>query len=70
MIVAVLDSGLTPSAEFAGRLVRTLMVRDPLRDKVHLKSLGFMGVGMLGVLKGLWRRLGRRAAASPEHQGA
>ena len=54
----------------AGRLVRTLMVRDPLRDKVHLKSLGFMGVGMLGVLKGLWRRLGRRAAASPEHQGA
>jgi len=54
----------------AGRLVRTLMVRDPLRDKVHLKSLGFMGVSMLGVLKGLWRRLGRRAAASPEHQGA
>ncbi len=54
----------------AGRLVRTLMVRDPLRDKVHHKSLGFMGVGMLGVLKGLWRRLGRRAAASPEHQGA
>jgi hydroxysqualene synthase len=54
----------------AETLVRTLMVRDPLRDKVHLKTLGFAGVGMLGILKGLWRRVGRRAAASPEHQGA
>jgi squalene synthase HpnC len=54
----------------ADTLVRTLMVRDPLRDNVHLAKLGFAGTGMLGVLKGLWRRLGRRAAASPEHQGA
>jgi squalene synthase HpnC len=54
----------------ADSLVRTLMVRDPLRDKVHLKSLGFAGVGMLGILHALWRRLGRRGAASPEHQGA
>jgi hydroxysqualene synthase len=54
----------------ADSLVRTLMVRDPLRDKVHLKSIGFAGVGMLGVLHGLWRRLGRRGTASPEHQGA
>jgi hydroxysqualene synthase len=54
----------------ADSLVRTLMVRDPLRDKVHLKSLGFAGVGMLGVLKGLWRRVGRRGAIAPEHQGA
>ena len=46
------------------------MARDPLRDKVHHKSLGFAGVGILGVVKGLRRRLGRRAAASPEHQGA
>jgi hypothetical protein len=46
------------------------MARDPLHDKVHLKSLGFAGVGMLGVLHGLWRRLGRRGAVSPEHQGA
>ena len=51
-------------------LVHTLMMRDPLADKVHLKSLGFAGVGMLGVLHGLWRRLGRRGAVSPEHQGA
>jgi len=51
-------------------LVHTLMARDPLHDKVHLKSLGFAGVGMLGVLHGLWRRLGRRGAISPEHQGA
>jgi hydroxysqualene synthase len=54
----------------ADSLVRTLMVRDPLRDKVHLKSIGFAGVGMLGILHGLWRRVGRRGAASPEHQGA
>jgi squalene synthase HpnC len=54
----------------ADTLVRTLMVRDPLRDKVHHKSLGFAGVGLVGILKGLRRRLGRRAAASPEHQGA
>ncbi len=54
----------------ADRLVHILMVRDPLRDKVHLKSIGFAGVGLFGVLKGLWRRVARRAAASPEHQGA
>jgi len=54
----------------ADSLVRTLMVRDPLRDKVHLKSLGFAGVGMHGILKGLWRRVGRLAGAAPEHQGA
>jgi squalene synthase HpnC len=54
----------------AWSLVHTLMARDPLHDKVHLKSLGFAGVGMLGILHGLWRRLGRRAAVSPEHQGA
>jgi squalene synthase HpnC len=54
----------------ADSLVRTLMVRDPLRDKVHLKSLGFAGVGMLVIVHGIWRRLGRRGAASPEHQGA
>jgi hypothetical protein len=54
----------------AHRLVRILMVRDPLRDKVHLTSLGFAGGGLFGVLKGIWRRVGRRAPASPEHQGA
>ena len=54
----------------ASSLVHTLMVRDPLADKVHLKSFGFAGVGMLGVVNGLWRRLGRRGAVSPEHQGA
>ena len=54
----------------AWSLVHTLMARDPLADKVHLKSLGFAAVGMLGVVNGLWRRLGRRGAGSPEHQGA
>jgi len=54
----------------AWSLVHTLMARDPLHDKVHLKSFGFAAVGMLGVVHGLWRRLGRRGAVSPEHQGA
>jgi squalene synthase HpnC len=54
----------------AWSLVHTLMARDPLHDKVHLRSLGFAGVGMLGVLQGLWRRLGRRGAISPEQLGA
>jgi squalene synthase HpnC len=54
----------------AWSLVHTLMARDPLHDKVHLKSLGFAGVGMLGVLNGLWRRLGRRGALSSEQLGA
>jgi hydroxysqualene synthase len=54
----------------ADSLVGTLQARDPLHDKVHLKSLGFAGVGLVGVLKGFWRRLGRRATTSPEHQGA
>ncbi len=54
----------------AWSLVHTLMARDPLHDKVHLKSLGFAGVGMLGIVAGLWRRIGRRGAVSPEHQGA
>jgi len=54
----------------AWSLVHTLMARDPLHDKVHLKSLGFAGVGMLGVVNGLRRRIGRRSAVSPEHQGA
>jgi squalene synthase HpnC len=54
----------------ATSLVRTLMSRDPLRDKVHLKSVGFAGVGLVGILQGLWRRVGRRGAAAAEHQGA
>ena len=54
----------------AASLVHTLMVRDPLRDKVHLKSFGFAGVGLLGILQGLWRRVGRRGGPSAEHQGA
>lgn len=54
----------------AWSLVHTLMARDPLRDKVHLKSLGFAGVGLVGILHGLWRRLARRGTVSPEHQGA
>ena len=54
----------------AWSLVHTLMVRDPLSEKVHLRSFGFAGVGLLGILHGLWRRLARRGAVSPEHQGA
>jgi hydroxysqualene synthase len=44
----------------AERLVATLKLRDPLRDKVHFKSFGFAGVGLYGILKGTARRFLRR----------
>jgi phytoene/squalene synthetase len=46
----------------AERLVATLMARDPLRDKVHFKSIGFAGVGLYGIIKGTARRFLRRGA--------
>lgn len=51
----------------ADRLVAGLMVRDPLHDKVHFKSLGFASVGLYAILKGTARRLMRRSnRKSPE----
>jgi squalene synthase HpnC len=54
----------------AEQLVQMLMLRDPLSEKVHLGKGGFAAVGLIGLFKGLTRRLMRRAAAVPEHQDA
>jgi hydroxysqualene synthase len=54
----------------ANRLVQMLMLRDPLSEKVHLGKGGFAGIGLVGVIKGLGRRMTRRAASVPEHQDA
>ncbi len=54
----------------AGHLVDMLRVRDPLSERVHLGKLGFAGVGSIGILKGLARRMTRRAVPVPEHQDA
>ena len=54
----------------ARHLVRLLLDRDPLNEKVHLGKLGFAVIGMIGILKGLSRRLARRAPFSAEHKGA
>ena len=47
-----------------------LMLRDPLSEKVHLGKGGFAAVGLIGIFKGLARRLTRRVASVPEHQDA
>ena len=54
----------------AGRLVQMLMLRDPLSEKVHLGKGGFAAVGLIGIIKGLARRLTRRSNPVPEHQDA
>ena len=55
MEVAVIQS-------LARRLVAILRARDPLREKVHLKTLGFAGVGVTGLAAGLLGRLTRSFA--------
>jgi hydroxysqualene synthase len=54
----------------AARLVQMLMLRDPLSEKVHLAKPGFLGVGLIGISKGLARRMARRINPVPEHQDA
>jgi hydroxysqualene synthase len=55
----------------AHRLTRILMVRDPLRDPVHLRGPAVAGLTTLGFLRGAARRLGRRfAAATQKPRGA
>ncbi len=55
----------------AHRLTRTLMTRDPLGDRVHLKMPAVAGLTMIGVLTGASRRLGRRfSATSQKPRGA
>jgi hydroxysqualene synthase len=48
----------------ARRLVAMLGVRDPLSDRVHLKSPGVAAVGLLGLIAGTLGRCGRMLSAS------
>jgi hydroxysqualene synthase len=50
--------------KLAHRLTGILMARDPLSDGVHLPKFAVASLTMLGILGGVSRRLGRRAAAT------
>src|ERR1700683_4108847 len=47
----------------AHRLPRMLKMRDPLRDRVHLRPPGVAALTIAGVLRGASRRAGRRRLA-------
>jgi hydroxysqualene synthase len=55
---------------FAERLVRLLAQRDPLSERVHLGKAGVAGFGVLGLLWGVTRRVGRVFAAGQKTQDA
>jgi hydroxysqualene synthase len=55
---------------FAERLVRLLGRRDPLSERVHLGKAGVAGFGILGLLWGASRRVGRVFAAGHRPQDA
>ena len=55
---------------FAERLVRLLTQRDPLSERVHLGKAGVAGFGVLGLLWGATRRVGRVFAAGQKTQDA
>jgi len=55
----------------AHRLTRILQARDPLSERVHLALPAVVCLSMLGMLRGAWRRLGRRwSAAAHKPRGA
>jgi squalene synthase HpnC len=55
---------------FAERLVRLLATRDPLSERVHLGKAGVAGFGLVGLIWGASRRVGRIFAASHKPQDA
>jgi phytoene/squalene synthetase len=55
---------------FAEQLVRLLSRRDPLSERVHLGKAGVAGFGVLGLLWGASRRVGRVFAAGHRPQDA
>ena len=55
---------------FAERLVRLLAQRDPLSERVHLGKAGVAGFGVLGLLWGAIRRVGRVFAPGHKPQDA
>jgi len=55
----------------AHRLTAVLQTRDPLSERVHLRIPAMAGLTLIGILRGLARRLGRGAsAASHKPRGA
>jgi len=44
-------------------LTQTLARRDPLSERVHMRTAGYAGAALLGILEGLGRRAGRRLGA-------
>jgi len=62
---------ITVIETLAQRLLQILRTRDPLSERVHLGKAAFAGIGIVGVVHGLSRRLMRRlSVASPRHQDA
>jgi hydroxysqualene synthase len=55
---------------YAERLVALLDGRDPLSERVHLGKAGVAGYGVLGLLWGATRRVGRVLAAGRKPQDA
>jgi hydroxysqualene synthase len=55
---------------FAERLVTVLTSRDPLSERVHLGKVGVAGYGLLGLLWGATRRVGRVFAVGHKPQDA
>jgi hydroxysqualene synthase len=55
---------------YAERLVALLSGRDPLSERVHLGKAGVAGFGLLGLLWGATRRVGRMFAAGRKPQDA
>ena len=55
---------------YAERLVGLLRRRDPLSERVHLGKAGVAGFGLLGLLWGATRRVGRVFAAGHKPQDA
>ena len=54
----------------ARRLAAMLTARDPLCERVHFKTPGVAGLGLVGMLSGMLGRLGRRFAASRKPRNA
>jgi hydroxysqualene synthase len=50
----------------AHRLVRLLVARDPLSDRVHLSMPAVAGLTFLGIVSGATRRLGRRPSTTTQ----